>query len=523
MNLRERFPDYAGALAGLRDFQDRENDYLGQIKQLEGRLAWYKRQIFGQKSERVIDTPGDDPDLPGFDLPSPEKSEHEEIDVPGHKRRVKKSKREDALSIPDDLPREEIVHELSGAQLICPKTGKPMVPFGRDVVEKLACRPGEYYVQRHVHIKYKVPGEASSGVAQAPAPPCVVEGSKFDVSFMADLVMKKYGLHLPLNRIQEAMACCGIKVKRQTLSALSVNLGMAVMPLYELMIRRTLSQGVIFTDDTPVKMLQPGAGKTKKARMWIYLGGKPNAPPYHVYKFTEDWKHGHPIKFLKDFTGIFHADAYEAYEKLDADREDVTWAACWSHGRRKFVEALRAGKSEFLSKVVRKMRYLFRFERIAWTKSAEERLRIRTKHEAPIVEELFALMKEKLERGGYMLPKSQISQAIHYMLDRKENFKVYLKNPDIRMENNPAERGLRKVVLGKKNWLFVGSPKGGEAAAALLSLVQTCRAMKINPKEYLEDVFTRLHVHPHKRLAEFLPDQWLELRNEEKTRIPVAK
>lgn len=406
----------------------------GEIKELTRQLDWFRRQLFGKKSERIVDIPGEYPDLPGFELPDPPSEDEDGINIPGHKRARKKGGSE--LVIPDDLPREEIVHELSGEQLVDRKTGKTMVPFGSESVEKLACRPGEYYVQKHVYIKYKVPGEPLSGVAQASASPCVIDSSKFEPSFMADLVFKKYGLHLPLNRIRELMGGSGIEVSPQTLSSLVVKLGYAVAPLYELMVERMFDQGVIFTDDTPVQMLDPGAGKTKKARMWIYLGGKPNAPPYHIYKFSEDWSHKHPINFLEDFSGIFHSDAYEAYEKLDAAREDVVWAACWSHARRKFFDAL-GEDTEFILQVLRIMRYLFWFERIAWRRSPEERFEIRRKKETPLVDKLFNIIKEK-QNTSNRLPTSKLSQAIQYMLRREDNFKVYLGNPDIRMENNPA-------------------------------------------------------------------------------------
>lgn len=478
-----------------------------QVKSLSGQLEWFKRQFFGQKSERLIDIPGDHPELPGFDVPVEAAEPVGKVDIPGHARRRNVSKGEDVLVIPEDLERVETVHELGGDELVCPETGRTRVEIGREVVEKLARRSGDFFVVRHVYVKYAVPGGALSGVVQAPAPACVVEGSKFDPSFMADLVCEKYAFHMPLNRYQEKLAGFGIRVSRQTLSSLIVKLGAAVVPLYDLMIRETFRQGVIFTDDTPVRLIVKGRGKTRQARMWIYLAGKPNAPPYHIYDFTEDWKHSRPAEFLKNFKGTFHADAFEGYAKLDAAREDVSWAACWAHARRNFVEALGGGKPPFALKVLRIIRHLFLYERVAWNRTPAERLEIRDVKERPLVEKLFGLLREKLSAAD-LLPKSKLAGAIQYMLARRGNFELYLSNPDLRMDNNPAERGLRKVVIGKKNWLFVGSSRAGKSAAALISLVQTCRAMGINPRDYLEDVFTRLHDHPAKRLREFLPDQW---------------
>jgi hypothetical protein len=255
---------------------------------------------------------------------------------------------------------------------------------------------------------------------------------------MADLVSEKFGAHLPLNRYQERLESQNIRVSRQTLSALVTNLGGAVRPLYDLMRRRVLESGVIFTDDTPVRLIdKEKRGTTRQAHMWIYLAGRPNAPPYHVYHFTENWSHAHPTEFLRDFCGVIHADAFDAYAKIDAAREDVAWAACWAHARRNFEEALGGGKPEFALRILRIMRHLFLYERVAWNRSPEERLAIRREREAPLVEELFASLREKLSAPD-LLPKSKIAEAIQYMLGRKKNFTVYLENPDVRMDNNPS-------------------------------------------------------------------------------------
>ena len=271
-----------------------------------------------------------------------------------------------------------------------------------------------------------------------------------------------------------------------------------------------MKQGVIFTDDTPLKLRVKEKGKCQEARIYDYVGGLPNAPPYHIYQFTLNRQQKHPIDFLEDFKGVFHADAYGAYKKLD-DRDGISWAACWAHARRKFENALTGDPHDFSLWVIRQMRHIFLFERIAWKSSAERRLEIRKKKEEPLVNELFLRFTDQV-KSGELLPKSKLAVAIGYMQCRKDNFLLYLDNPDLRMENNTAERGLRKLTIGRKNWLFVGSERAGHSMAALFSLVQTCRALGIKPREYLEDVFNRLLDHPHSRLEEFLPDRWQELK-----------
>jgi transposase len=275
-----------------------------------------------------------------------------------------------------------------------------------------------------------------------------------------------------------------------------------------LMIKYVLLQRYLFTDDTPVKL--QAKGKCKEARVWLYVGARANAPPYHVYQFSQDRGHRHPLKFLATFEGVLHADAFAAYEALDADpTRAVRWAACWAHARRNFEEA--SGNEPFRVWVLRHMRYLFMYERVVWARDATERMRIRTERETPIVDAIYQRLRDEVA-SGTLLPKAKLTKAIGYMLSREANFRLYLSDPNLRMENNTAERGLRKLTIGRKNWLFVGSPEAGDSMAALLSLVQTCRAMDIRPQEYLQDIFERLLDHPANRLEELLPDRWKEAR-----------
>ena len=201
---------------------------------------------------------------------------------------------------------------------------------------------------------------------------------------------------------------------------------------------------------------------------------------------------------------------YRAYVKLDNNENtNIYWSACWCHGRRYFEE-VKALDLALRDNILKKIRYLFMFERIAWLSNSEKRLEIRQKHEKPIVDQIFKALKVKVT-DSTLLPKSKLATAIGYMLNYERNFRLYLSDPNIRMENNTAERALRKVVIGRKNWLFFGSRRGGEAAAVMYSLVQTCRVMQINPLEYLTDIFKRLMAHPSNKLHELLPDQWAKV------------
>ena len=478
---------------------------------LKDQLEWCRRQIFGQKSERLIGLPDNLPELPDFEMPEADEPEPETIEIPKHTRK-KRVTGEFTIDYPDDLERVEQLVDVPKAERTLPD-GTPMKKIGEDRSEKLAFRPGEYYIKEFVRPKYVDPNHPKTGVVQEPMPSSIIEGGKLDTSFLAHIIVEKFAFHMPLYRIAEKLLGRDISITRQTLSQAIKACGQAILPLYYLMIERTLAQGVIFTDDTPVKLQRPG--KCKEARIWTYIGGMPNAPPYHIYQFTIDRRHCRAEEFLKNFEGTLHADAYAAYEKMHNDPTiAISWAACWAHARRKFEQSLTGAKSDPALWIMQQMRYLFMYERVAWARSPEERLRIRQKYERPIVDKIFNRFIEEI-KSGTLLPKSKLATAIGYMQCRPDNFRLYLDDPNLRMDNNVSERGLRKLVIGRKNWLFIGSEAAGEAMAALLSMVQTCRAMGIKPQEYLEYIFNYLLDHPAARLEELLPDQWKKIKDEQ--------
>lgn len=485
-----------------------------EVARLREQVAWFKRQVFGAKSERVVEPPRADELLPNFVLPEAPAAPPATVEVPRHQRLKPTRAKTTALDLPDDLERVDYVIDVPEAERTLPD-GTALVKIGEDVTEKLAYRERQYFVRREIRPRYAAPGRPALGVVQEPASPSLIAGGKFDDSFLAHLVIEKYAYHLPLYRIEERLAQWGIRVSRQTLSQLLQNSAERAVPLYELMTAHLLAQGYVFTDDTTV--LMQAAKHCRITRVWIYLGGGPNAPPYHVYVFSPDRSERHPLNFLANYHGKLHADAFSAYEKLDGDpARGITWAACWAHARRKFENA-QSGDPDLRSWVLRQMRYLFLFERVAWARPAEERLRIRQEREKPLADALFRRLREVVASGD-LLPQAGLTKAIGYLYSRQPQFRRYLDDPWLRMDNNPAERALRKVAVGRKNWLFVGSEKAGHHAAVLLSLVQTCRALGINPQAYLSDIFPRLLDHPFHRLAELLPDRWQAAR----TAAPAA-
>lgn len=490
----------------------RENTELRQeLRLLRDQLDWFRRQIFGKRSEKIVDTPGEvQLELfPGFtgDLTA----KIEEKIVPAHTRKVTREEGKDKITFPEDLPVERHFLDVPEEEKICPSTGKPLIKIGEEVTQKLACRPGCFFIKEIIRPKYANPTDSDKGILTALLPDSLLTRCLADESLLADILVKKYVDHLPLYRISEIYARQNINISRQTLCNWVTRVGAAIKPLYDEMKRQIYLSGNAFVDETPVKMLDPGRGHTSTGFMWVLVGGKSSDPPNRIYVFRKTRQHSNAADLLKDFDGVLHSDKYRAYESLAISKK-FTWCPCWAHIRRKFFDA-ENGDPPFRQWVLRQIRYLFMFERIAWSRSPEERLEIRRTKEAPIIDELIQRIEGRFAKGN-LLPKSAFLLALGYFIGLIPYIKNYIQHPWARIDNNVAERAVRPLTIGRKNWLFIGSEGGGEAAAAIYSLVQSCRAIGINPAEYLEDVMRRLNSHSSRRLDELLPYRWAEARKQ---------
>jgi transposase len=477
---------------------------------LKEQLAWLQRQLFGVKSERLIDL-HDQPLLPGLGLGAQDAEvEPEREEVRFKRRKNKKNLGKDTISYPDDLPIKRIELDIPDDEKVCPETGSPLVQIGSEVSRKLARKPEQFYIVEYVRPKYASKAAPELGVKVALLPDAIITRCPADESLLAYIMTAKFADHLPLYRLVEILKRADIRISRQTLSKWVLTLGDALSPLYEAMRAEVLASSAIFVDETPIRLQVKGKSRCQQAYMWIYVGGGGGDPPYRFFEFQLNRNHEHPLKALKEYRGCLHTDKYGAYEKL-AKYEDITWCPCMGHVRRKFVEA-ESGDPELRRSILRKTRYLFMLERVAWARSVEERLRIRQELEKPILEELSALVENRILKGG-LLPKSNFSKALNYYQGLAPYLKNYLSNSDARLDNNVAERGIRPLTIGRKNWLFVGSEDGGRATATILSLVQTCRNLGINPQAYLEEVLRRIMSHPAKQIHELLPDRWQAARS----------
>ena len=476
----------------------------GKIAYLEEQVEWFKRQLFGQKAEKFVDKRNEEQlCFEGFDKLAPVSVERKII--PAHERSKRKPTGKDKIVLPADLPIEHQFIDLPEEAKVCPETGIPLVKIGEETTSKLAHKPGSYFIKQIVRPKYANPQRSEEGIYIADLPESLLSRCQADESLLADILVKKFADHLPLYRQSEIMMRDGIHISRQILCQWVLRSGMALKPLYNEMTDRILKSENIFYDESPIQMLSPGKGKTHQAYMWVLVGGKSSNPGYRIYDFQLNRCHHHAAKMLERYHGVLHSDKYGAYEAL-ANTKKLTWCPCWAHIRRKFFEA-ESGDPNFRDWVLRQIRYLFMFEKIAWARSEEERLRIRQEKEVPIIDRLIEAVKKRLVDGA-ILPKSKFKEALGYFCSLIPHLKNYTKHAFARMDNNVAERAVRPLAIGRKNWLFVGNEDGGEAAAVIFSLIQTCRALEVNPREYLEDVMRRLMSHNSQKLHELLPDQW---------------
>jgi transposase len=478
----------------------------GELFTLKEQLAWLKKQIFGVKSERIVADLDNQPLLDldfGGQGPVPE-PEKEKICYDRVKR--PRNHGSDTISFPDNLPVKRIELDIPADAKFCPETGQPLVCIGSDISRKLGRTPEQFYIVEYVRPKYASKAAPEFGVATAALPDAIIARCPADESLLAYILTSKFADHLPLYRLAEIMQRSAVKISRQTLSKWVLTLGSALAPVYDAMKTRILESGVVFADETPIDLQVKGKSRCQQAYIWIYAGGGGGDPPYRFFEFCLNRNHEHPLKILKEYRGVLHSDKYGVYEKL-AKNKDVIWCPCMAHVRRKFVEA-EGGDPDLRRRILRKIRHLFLLERVAWARPAEERLRIRQQIEKPILEQVTQMVKERLLAGG-LLPKSNFAKALNYYLSLAPYLPNYLYHADARLDNNVAERGIRPLTIGRKNWLFVGSEDGGRSAATILSLVQTCRNLDINPQEYLEDVLRRIMGHSAKLIHQLLPDNWL--------------
>lgn len=487
-------PDDPPALrVRVRELADALADARREIDALRARLDHLLHRLYGPKSERAANTP-EPSDTPVS--PPPPAAGAGQADRPprrGHGRR----------RLPRELPRRRVEHDLTDAEKACPCCRAPRVRIGEEVSERLDYRPASLFVVEHVRPKYACTS-CRGRVAIPPMPAEPLPKGMAAPGLLAQIVTAKFADHLPLFRQARILGRHGIDLHRSTLGDWLRECAAVLRPIYDAMCGAVRRSKVIHTDDTPVPVLDRDRDRTRTARIWVYVGDP--AHPYTVYDATPSRSRDGPQAFLQDFTGFVQADAFGGYDGLyDTGATEV---ACWAHARRKFVDA-RPTDPARCDHALAAVRRLYAVERRGRERTSDERLSLRQRESVPVLRELGEWL-EATRRD--VLPKSPLAQAITYALNQWAALNVYVTDGDLAIDNNAAERALRGVAVGRKNWLFWGSDGGGRTAAVLTSLTATCGRHGIDPWCYLSDVLARLPSHPVDRIAELLPDVWAAAR-----------
>jgi len=421
--------------------------------------------------------------------------------------------------LPEHLPREVIRHELTGDERLCPCCGEPMAEIGHDACEQLDIIPATLRVIRHEIPKYVCPDtvckrdpEATLHTAERPAGP--IARCKATPATLAAVAVDKFADHTPLYRLQDQLARQGVHLARSTMCDWLAGSAEALRLLHEAMLRAILASGYVHHDDTTVKRLAPGKGQCATGRFWVAVGT--GTAPYCWFDFTEDRstkERDGPLSIFEDFQGHLHADAYGGYDKLfrgdQTGPSAITELACWAHTRRYFHGALDSA-AVAASWMIAKIQALYRIEKSARGLPPEERLALRQTHAAPLLAEIKTWRENQIA-----LPKSPMGKALTYLGNQWDALNVYTTAGHLEIDNNPAERALRPVAVGRKNWLFVGpGTRGGKTAAVLYSFTASCRKLHIDPLAYLTDVLTRIMDHSSTRIDDLLPIPWIEAHPE---------
>ena len=474
-----------------------------EVVHLKSQLAKLLRHRFGSSSEKLR-IPDDQLQLILGDLeedeaeaaPSGPEPDTSATDPGPQARPRRKPKRK---PLPENLPRDIVEHPTACA---CPKCGGALRRLGEDATEVLEYIPGSFRVTRHVRPKMSC--RCCENITQAPAPSLPINRGLAGPGLLAHVLVGKFCDHLPLYRQAEIFARNGIDLDRSTLADWVGQTARLLRPLVEAVGAYVMSAGRVHADDTTVPVLSPGNGKTKTGRLWCYarddhpFGGE--APKAVLYCYSPDRKGEHPKKHLAGFKGILQADGYAGYAGLY--QQGVTEAACMAHVRRKFFDIHAETKSPQSQEALRRIAELYAVEAAIRGESAAIRLKIRTERSAP----LFAAFRTWLEAMlSRVSGKSEMAKAIRYALTRWDALTLILRDGRVCIDNNAAERSMRPMTLGRKNWLFAGSDAGGERAAAIYTLTETAKLYGLDPEDYLAKVLAVIADHPVNRVHELLP------------------
>lgn len=472
-----------------------------RIEHLEKQVRLLKSRLYGRKSEKyVVDT--DDKQMTLFDEAeevaeeAPEKEE--KITVAGHTRKKRGRK-----PLPKDLPRIEIAHDIPEEDKQCP-CGCEMSRIGEDVSEKLDIVPAKIRVIRHIRYKYACKQcegvESDEGaVKTAPLPPQLIPQSISTPGLLAYILTAKFVDALPFYRQEKQFARIGVELPRATMANWAIQAAQKCQPLLEAMLADIRSGPLIGIDETTVQVLkEPGRSNTSKSYMWVFRGGDPDKPTL-IYQYHPTRSGDVPKALIGDYRGYIQTDGYKGYDWLD-HQKGVIHLGCWAHARRKFTEVIKArqpvkkGKPQKSGSAEKALSYIGKLYQLESRAKKDELsykklTEVRQAEAVPILE----AFKEWLDKRSQQTPpKGLLGQAINYTLDQWGRLTGYVQDGRLRPDNNLVENAIRPFVLGRKNWLFSGHPRGADASAALFSLIETAKANNLEPYAYLRHIFEQL-------------------------------
>ena len=422
------------------------------------------------------------------------------VDTGAPEKKTRRQPKREAL--PAHLARVDTRVEPENTNCPSPECGKPMVRVGEDVSERLDVVPAQFFVQRQIRGKWAC--RCCQLLVQESAGPQVFDNALPTPALQAHTVISRFVDHLPYYRQEQINARSGVHTPRSTLAAWGGQTGAQLLPLYNAHRAFVLGSRVLHADETPIGLLDPGAGKTKRAYMWAYARGAFEDRPAVVYDFCEGRGGKYPHEFLKGWRGTLVVDAYAGYDAT-MSLEGRRTANCLAHARRKFDELVKANASAVAAQAIQRIAWLYRIETDARELSCEQRLQLRQERSKPLWEELHVWLL--LERAR-VPDGSAIAKAIDYSLNHWQALSAFLTDGAVPVDNNHIENQMRPWGLGRKNWLFLGSQLAGERAAVVMSLLQSAKLCGHDPFAYLKDVLTRLPTQLNSRIEELLPHSW---------------